>query len=272
MTEDAETITTNGQDNFIGKILFFRDHLRTVITSDTYREFAKKTINYKAVFKEIEKYFYDDLSISIKLEELSSPRDFFKIENYIERVEWQYFKTTAIKSDFQKLLLYAQYDRRYLRSVSKTTPKHEDIELQNHNLPMILLFRQSLNIKNNNKKAAVGLLDEALRIPYGWIKNIPKEILPSSVALENFLLPGNKEDGSDKSRHWNVFGGLSLYKSPRESFIISIKREMSDLKNDQYSVKAMNEFIRDTIANINGIYYIVSIKNDLIEYSEAYGR
>ena len=60
---------------------------------------------------------------------------------------------------------------------------------------MILLFRESLRITNNDKKAAVGLLDEAIRIPMAWVKSIPKKVLPSSIALENFLLPGNKEDG-----------------------------------------------------------------------------
>jgi hypothetical protein len=49
-----------------------------------------------------------------------------------------------------------------------------------------------------------GLLDEAVRIPFAWMKSIPRNKLPTSVALENFLLPGNKEDGSDKSRYWNV--------------------------------------------------------------------
>ena len=52
--------------------------------------------------------------------------------------------------------------------------------------------------------------------------------LPSSLALDNFLLPGNKEDGADKSRHWNVFGGICLYKSPQEALDLALKREMKD--------------------------------------------
>ena len=139
-----------------------------------------------------------------------------------------------------------------------------DIQLQNHNLPMILLFREALKISHNDKKAALGLLDESVRIPMGWVKNIPKDILPSSIALENFLLPGNKEDGSDKTRHWNVFGGLSIYKSPKDSLILALKREIMDLKTQEHSALAMQEFIRDTIANINGIYYVVSINPNLL--------
>ena len=84
------------------------------------------------------------------------------------------------------------------------------------------------------------------------------------VALENFLLPGNKEDGPDKSRHWNVFGGVAIYKSPKESLILALKRENVDLKDQNFSPEAMQEFIRDTIANINGIYYVVSINPNLI--------
>ncbi len=134
---------------------------------------------------------------------------------------------------------------------------------------MILLFREALRIKSGNKKSAVGMIDEAIRVPFAWIKIIPKEKLPSSIALENFLLPGNKEDGSDKSRHWNVFGGISLYKSPEESLLLSIRREISDFVKSSHSRESMTEFIRDTIANINGIYHVVAInptiiyKNDL---------
>jgi hypothetical protein len=89
-------------------------------------------------------------------------------------------------------------------------------------------------------------------------------LLPGSVALENFLLPGNKEDGLDKSRHWNVFGGVAIYKSPEESLILALKRENMDLKEQNFSPEAMQEFIRDTIANINGIYYVISINPNLI--------
>jgi len=129
---------------------------------------------------------------------------------------------------------------------------------------MILLFREALKITGNDKKATVGLLDEAVRIPLGWVKTIPKTMLPSSIALENFLLPGNKEDGSDKSRHWNVFGGVAIYKSPQEALILSLKREIMDLGDHDFSKEAMQEFIRDTIANINGIYYVVSIDPNLL--------
>ena len=129
---------------------------------------------------------------------------------------------------------------------------------------MILLFREALKITHNDKKSAVALLDEAIRIPLGWVKRIPKQVLPKSLALENFLLPGNKEDGLDKSRHWNVFGGVAIYKSPEESLILALKRENMDLQDQNNSPEAMQEFIRDTIANINGIYYVVSINPNLL--------
>lgn len=259
MVEDVETLTTEDQSQFIKKTLYFRDDLRKLLLSPLYEEFIQGKVDYKKIYLEIEKYIYDEFGLTVGLEDLKPPRDLTSLSNYVDRIEWQYNKTATKNEAFRKILLYAQYDRRYLRSVSKTSQKHSDPELQNHNLPMVLLFRQAMEIQNGDKKAAVGMLDEAIRIPLGWVKSIPKDKLPSSVALENFLLPGNKEDGADKSRHWNVFGGISLYKSPEESFLLALQRENMDLRENNYTSEAMTEFIRDTIANLNGIYYVVSI-------------
>ena len=129
---------------------------------------------------------------------------------------------------------------------------------------MVLLFREALRISNGDKKRAVGMLDEAIRIPFAWIKSIPREVLPKSLALENFLLPGNKEDGADKSRHWNVFGGICLYKSPQEALDLALKREMQDLRNDKYSEEGMREFFRDMIANLNGMFHVMTVNPKLL--------
>jgi hypothetical protein len=40
---------------------------------------------------------------------------------------------------------------------------------------MVLLLREALRIKNGEKKKTVGLLDEAIRIPYSWVKSLPRE-------------------------------------------------------------------------------------------------
>jgi hypothetical protein len=267
LVEDAETLTITTQTDFIQKILYFRDNLKNLLVSKDYESFKQDKKLYLDIFTIIELHLKTDLNISIQLASLSSPRDFRNLKNYIDRAEWQVYKSKTTKENFEQLVLFAQYDRRYLRAVSKTSPKLEDIQLENHNLPMILLFREALRI-TNSKKAAVGLLDEAVRIPMGWVKSIPRELLPSSVALENFLLPGNKEDGSDKTRHWSVFGGVSIYKNPEEALILALQREYLDLKANNYSVEAMNEFLRDTIANINGIYYVLSINPNLLHEIE----
>jgi hypothetical protein len=264
LVEDAETLTTKTQSDFIRGILHFRDKLRDLLASEAYRSFEAGNLSHLEIFKRIETDLQSVLDMAVELDSLPPPRDYKDLKNYLDRAEWQAFKSKARAEDFKKLVLYAQYDRRYLRAVSRTSPKFKDIQLQNHNLPMILLFREALKITDNDKKAAAGILDEAVRIPLGWVKSIPKTMLPSSIALENFLLPGNKEDGSDKSRHWNVFGGVAIYKSPEESLILSLKREIMDLRNQEYSKEAMQEFIRDTIANINGIYYVVSINPNLL--------
>lgn len=129
---------------------------------------------------------------------------------------------------------------------------------------MVLLFREALRLEGGDKKRAVGLLDETIRIPYGSIKSIPRQSLPGSLALDNFLLPGNKEDGADKSRHWNVFGGICLYKSPQEALDLALKRELQDLRDDRYSAAAMREFFRDLIADLNGMYHVMAVNPDLL--------
>jgi hypothetical protein len=99
------------------------------------------------------------------------------------------------------------------------------------------------------------------------VKSIPREALPGSLALGNFLLPGNKEDGADKSRHWNVFGGICLYKSPQEALDLALKRKMNDQRDGHYSEDAMREFFRDMIVNFNGMYHVMTVNPELAENS-----
>lgn len=265
LVEDAETLTTRGQDPFVAKTLFFRDHLRELLVSSTFADYQMGHRPLDDILKEIEGYLKADLGMDLKLRTLGPPRDLKHLENYLSRAEWQYYKMRTKTGHFEQLIRFAQHDRRYLRAVSRTSRKHSDPGVQNHNLPMVLLFREALRISGGDKKAAVGLLDEAIRIPFYWVKSIPREKLPGALALENFLLPGNKEDGADKSRHWNVFGGICLYKSPQASLELALKREMKDLREANYSKECMEEFIRDTIANLNGIYYVASMNPDLLE-------
>ncbi|MPN10719.1 hypothetical protein SDC9_158016 [bioreactor metagenome] len=231
--------------------------------SQEYAAFLEGRVATEQVLKTIEQLIKQDLNMEIDLETLGPPRDLTKLENYLTRTEWQYYKTRARKEQLESLVQFAQHDRRYLRAVARTSRKHDDLGVQNHNLPMVLLFREALRI-TGEKKAAVGLLDETIRIPFFWVKSIPRDKLPGSVALENFLLPGNKEDGADKSRHWNVFGGICLYKSPSESLKLAFQREIQDLREESFAKEKMTEFIRDIIADLNGIYYLVSMDENLV--------
>jgi hypothetical protein len=265
LTEDAETLTAIGQPDFVGHSLYFRDHLRDLLKSQLYKKYLEGKAKPEEIFKVIEKYLLEDMNMTVDIKKLPPPQDYSKFENYVERAKWQYYKSSSNKEDFRRLLMFAQYNRRYLRAVARTTRKLTDIPLENHNLPMVLLFREALSIKGGSKMGAVGMIDEAVRIPLAWLKAMPRKMLPTSVALENFLLPGNKEDGSDKSRHWNVFGGISLYRSPEESLKLALAREAKDFMKGEQSPHEMTEFIRDTMANLNGIYYVVSINPDLLK-------
>ena len=264
LVEDAETLTVQGQPEFPLKLLTFRDHLRELLGSALYADFKAGKEDCRAVLKVVAAHLQADLGLTYDFETLGPPRNLTDLANYLQRAEWQYYKSSARDDDFRTLIAYAQHDPRYLRAVARTSKRFQDPNVENHNLPMVLLLREALRIKGGDKKKAVGLLDEAIRVPYAWIKSIPRETLPSSLALDNFLLPGNKEDGADKSRHWNVFGGICLYKSPQEALDLALKRETKDLRADNCSEEAMREFLRDTIANLNGMYHVLTVNPDLL--------
>lgn len=264
LVEDAETLTVRNQPELPLKFLAFRDHLREVLGASLYADYMAGKKDWHAVLKVVSGHLQTDLGLSYDFETLGPPRNLTHLENYLQRAEWQYYKSTACEEDLRRLVAYAQHDPRYLRAVSRTSKKLRDPNVENHNLPMVLLLREALRITDGEKKKAVGLLDESIRIPYAWIKSIPRETLPGSLALDNFLLPGNKEDGADKSRHWNVFGGICLYKSPQQALDLALKREMQDLRDGKYSKDEMREFFRDMIADLNGMYHVMTVNPGLL--------
>lgn len=264
LVEDAETLTTRGQPEVALRFLALRDHLREVLASRQYAGFAAGEQGPAAVLALVSGHLRADLGIEHDLGALGPARDVTSLENYLQRAEWQYYKSSARAEDFRALIGYAQNDPRYLRAVARTSRSLRDPAVENHNLPMVLLLREALRLSGNDKKRAVGLLDEAIRIPFAWVRSIPREALPSSLALDNFLLPGNKEDGADKSRHWNVFGGICIYKSPQEAIDLALRREMQDLGDAGYSEPAMREFLRDMIANLNGMYHVLTVNPELL--------
>jgi hypothetical protein len=264
LVEDAETLSVRDQSELSLNLLAFRDHLRGILGSPLYMAFRAGTQDWHAVLKSVSRHLLSDLGLKYDFETLGPPRNLTSLENYLQRAEWQYYKSTAREDDFQSLIAYAQHDPRYLRAVARTGRKQQDPNVSNHNLPMVLLFREALRLESGDKKKAAGLLDEAIRIPFAWIKSIPREKLPASLAYDNFLLPGNKEDGGDKSRHWNVFGALCIYKSPEEALDLALRREMNDLRQGNYAEPEMREFLRDMIGNLNGMFHVMTVNPKLL--------
>ncbi|ACB74379.1 hypothetical protein [Opitutus terrae] len=269
LVEDAETLTTRDQSEFVLHLLIFRDHLREVLRSPAYADFQAGRIDWRPVLQLVALHLQQDLGLEYDFEKLGPPRNLTSVENYLQRAEWQYYKSSAREEDFRALIAFAQHEPRYLRTVSRTSRRLQDREVENHNLPMVLLFREALRLTHGDKKKAAGLLDEAIRIPFGWIKSIPAAKLPGSLAYENFLLPGNKEDGADKSRHWNVFGAICLYKSPREALDLALKREMQDFRDGHYAEPELREFLRDMIGNLNGMFHVLTIDPALVTATPA---
>lgn len=265
LVEDAETLTTRDQPAIAVQFLAFRDHLREILGSATFADFQTGKQDGRAILRLVSQHLQTDLGLSYDFESLGPPRNLTNLQNYLERAEWQYYKSTAREGHFRSLITYAQHDPRYLRAVARTSRRLEDRNVANHNLPMVLLFREALRIEGGDKKKAAGLLDEAIRIPFAWIKTIPREKLPASLAYDNLLLPGNKEDGSDKSRHWNVFGAICLYKTPQEALDLALKREMNDLRAANYAEPELREFLRDMISNLNGMFHVMTVNPALLE-------
>ena len=258
LSEAGETLSTSRQPEFVKNVRFLAQEFRDYLVSERYSAFSAGDISWQDVFADLDAISVSTTGVDISLATLEEARNLGEIRNYVDRAEWQVYKSKTRNADFHRLVNFAQNDRRYLRAVSNTSERHADKTLENHNLPMMLLFSQAMAITDNDKKAAVGLLDESIRIPFFWVKSIPDELRPTSVALEHFLLPGNMEDGSDKSRHWNVFGGLAIYRTPEESLMLAFQREVEDVRAADFAVDAMTEFIRDMIANFYGIYHVVS--------------
>lgn len=267
LVEDAETLSLRGQNETPVRLLQFRDHLRDLLASPLFEDFTAGKRPWQDVLRVMSTNLKEDVGLAYDFETLGPARDFTNLENYLQRAEWQYYKSATREENFRALVAYAQHDPRYLNAVARTSRKHQDGPVANHNLPMVLLFREAMRIERGDKKKAAGLLDEAIRIPFGWVKTIPRETLPGSLAYENFLLPGNKEDGADKSRHWNVFGALCLYKTPAEALDLALRRELQDLREANYRSEDMREFLRDMIGNLNGMFHVMVIEPNLLAQS-----
>ncbi len=194
LVEDAETLAAPRQPDIVLELLTFRDHMRGVLASPAYAEFAAGRQDWRAVLRVVSRHLKTDLNLDYDFETLGRPRNLGHLENYLQRAEWQYYKSSARERDFVALVAYAQHDLRYLRAVSRTTRTHQDPSVENHNLPMVLLFREALRIEGGDKKKAVGLLDDAIRIPYAWIKFDPPRGAPRLAGARQ-LPPARQQGG-----------------------------------------------------------------------------
>jgi len=116
LVEDGETITTRDQPKLTLQVLLFRDHLRELLLSPE-MAILKTTHDRKPLFDRLQHYLADDLGlVGYDIETLAPPRNLTSLENYVERAEWQYYKSSSKYDDFLKLIAFAQTDRRYLRA------------------------------------------------------------------------------------------------------------------------------------------------------------
>ena len=55
LVEDAETLSIRNQSEFIRKILYFREHIRALLTSSMHDDFVSGKVDYTVILKEIRK-------------------------------------------------------------------------------------------------------------------------------------------------------------------------------------------------------------------------
>lgn len=51
----------------------------------------------------------------------------------------------------------------------------------------------------------------------------------------------------------------------QEALELALRRGMQDLRNDGYSADSMRQFLRDMIANLNGMYHVMTVNPGLLE-------
>jgi hypothetical protein len=175
--EDVETLTVMNQAEVSLKLLAFRDHLREILASPLYAAFKAGKEDWRVVLKAVSGHIQSDLSLTYDFETLPPPRDLTSLENYLQRAEWQYYKTATRDQDFSALVSFAQHDARYLRAVSRTSKKLHDLNVENHNLPMVLLFREALRIK--------GVL--AVMSLVGYHKGLTFPVVSSADMIANLI-------------------------------------------------------------------------------------
>ena len=131
LTEDAETLTLRGQPAFPLQLLAFRDHLRAVQASAEYAAFAAGKTDAQPVLQLVAKHLQADTGLAYDFATATKTRDLTDLQNYLDRAEWQAYKSATKEDDFRRLIAFAQHDPRYLRAVARTSPKHRDPNVEN---------------------------------------------------------------------------------------------------------------------------------------------
>ena len=152
-------------------------------------------------------FLKQNLDSKVELERFGPPCDPKQSKNYLGRTQWQYYQSRTPSGPIEQLIRFAQHDRGYLRAVAWTSRKQADPGLENQNLPMTLSFRGALRA-TGERKAAVGLLDESICMPFFRVRSILRAKLPVRSHWRFSLCRATRKGGADKSRHSDVFGGI----------------------------------------------------------------
>ena len=95
LAEDAETLTVRGQPAFSLELLALRDLMRELLGSPLYAEFESGDQDWHAVLDVLSGDLEKTVGLTYDFESLGPPRNITNLENYLQRAEWQYYKSTT---------------------------------------------------------------------------------------------------------------------------------------------------------------------------------
>ena len=95
LVEDAETLTCAGTAGVSAQVPCVSGSPARGARFATFAEFRAGRRDWRAVLKIVSGHLQTDLGLAYDFETLGPPRSLDRLENYLQRADWQYYKSTT---------------------------------------------------------------------------------------------------------------------------------------------------------------------------------